>query len=231
MTPLSREQMAEKVAAWLPSGSVINLGIGIPGFINKYVRPEQNIVLQSENGIIHFEGLPAGMPEDTDCVDASKRPVSPLPGSSFIDANLSFALMRGGHLDIAVLGAFEVSEQGDIANWWTGEPNDVPGVGGAMDLASGAKLIWVVMEHTTRDGKPKIVRKCSYPLTAPRVVSRIFTDLAVIDITPRGLVVVDIIDGLTPVELQARTGAALTFADKIAAAPVTESRVSLAPGI
>ncbi|RTL52484.1 MAG: 3-oxoacid CoA-transferase subunit B [Bradyrhizobiaceae bacterium] len=224
MTPLSREQLAEKVAAWLPPGSVINLGIGIPGLINKYVRPEQEIILQSENGIIHFEGLQAGQKEDTDSVDASKRPVSILPGGAYIDAGLSFALMRGGHIDVTVLGAFEVSEKGDIANWWTGEEDDVPGVGGAMDLASGAKSIWVVMEHMTRGGQSKIVRQCSYPLTAPRVVSRIFTDLAVLDVEPQGLVVVDMIDGLTRSELQKRTAAPLIFMDASAAA--TGHRVS-----
>ena len=211
MKPFTREELAARVARALPHGAVVNLGIGMLGLVSGFVRPEQDIILQSENGILNFEGLPEGMEPDYDCIDASKRPIAALPGAAFIDVMMSFGLMRGGHLDVAVLGAFEVSAHGDLANWWTGRPGDVPGVGGAMDLACGAKAIWAMMEHTTKEGAPKIVDACSYPLTAPRVITRIFTDLATIDVTRSGLVVVDTVAWITPEELQARTDAPLRF--------------------
>ncbi len=213
MTPLTRDDIARRVARALPHGAVVNLGIGLPGLVSRYVEPARDIVLHSENGIINFAGLPDGGAADHDSIDASKRPVTVLPGGSYLDVALSFGLMRGGHLDVAVLGAFEVSARGDLANWWTGKPGDVPGVGGAMDLACGAKSIWVMMEHTTRDGLPKLVECCSYPLTAPAVVDRIFTDLAVLDVTPDGLRVCESVAGLDPAELQARTGTRLIFSD------------------
>jgi 3-oxoadipate CoA-transferase beta subunit len=211
MTPLSREAVAERLARDLPQGAVVNLGIGMPGLVAKYVAAEQDVMLQSENGILHFEALPAGVEPDMDSIDASKKPIAVLPGGAYLDVMTSFGLMRGGHLDIAVLGAFEVSAAGDLANWWTGRPDDVPGIGGAMDLACGAKSIWAIMEHTSKDGLPKIVERCSYPLTAPRVVSRIFTDLAILTITPQGVRVVEKLDGLSNEELQARTGTRLLF--------------------
>ncbi len=211
MKPFTRDELAERVARALPSGAVVNLGIGMPGLVSGHVRREQDIILQSENGILNFEGLSEGDEPDYDCIDASKRPIKALPGTAFIDVMTSFGLMRGGHLDVAVLGAFEVSAAGDLANWWTGKPGDVPGVGGAMDLACGAKAIWAMMEHTTKEGAPKIVAACSYPLTAPRVITRIFTDLATIDVTPDGLVVLDTVPWISPEELQARTAAPLDF--------------------
>lgn len=211
MKTLSREDVARRVAASLPPGAVVNLGIGMPSLVSLFVAGQQDIVLQSENGILNYEGLPEGTEPDYDCIDASKKPIGIRPGGAFIDVMTSFGLMRGGHLDVAVLGAFEVSEQGDLANWWTGEPNDVPGIGGAMDLACGAKSIWAMMEHTTKDGRPKVVEACSYPLTAPRVVSRIFTDLAVIDVTPEGLRVLEKVAWISNEELQAKTGAQLRF--------------------
>lgn len=211
MTPLSRDDIARRVARALPYGAVVNLGIGLPGLVSRYVEPAQDIVLHSENGIINFAAVPDGVAADPDSIDASKRPVTVLPGGSYLDVALSFGLMRGGHLDVAVLGAFEVSARGDLANWWTGQPGDVPGVGGAMDLACGAKSIWVMMEHMTRDGQPKLVESCSYPLTAPAVVDRIFTDLAVLDVTPDGLCVRACVPGLEPSELQARTATRLIF--------------------
>ncbi|WP_267428679.1 3-oxoacid CoA-transferase subunit B [Methylobacterium sp. GC_Met_2] len=213
MTPLSRDDIARRVASALPLGAVVNLGIGLPGLVSRYVEAAQDIVLHSENGIINFAASPDGGTADHDSIDASKRPVTVLPGGSYLDVALSFGLMRGGHLDVAVLGAFEVSARGDLANWWTGQPGDVPGVGGAMDLACGAKSIWVMMEHTTRDGLPKLVDRCSYPLTAPAVVDRIFTDLAVLDVTPEGLCVRELVAGLKPDELQARTATRLIFSD------------------
>ena len=211
MKPLSREAVAQRLARDLPHGAVVNLGIGMPGLVAKYVGKEQEVILQSENGILHFEALAADIEPDMDSIDASKKPIAVLPGGAYIDVMTSFGLMRGGHLDIAVLGAFEVSAAGDLANWWTGQPDDVPGIGGAMDLACGAKSIWAIMEHTAKDGRPKIVERCAYPLTAPRVISRVFTDLAVLDITPQGIRVVEKIDGLGNEELQSRTGAKLLF--------------------
>ncbi len=213
MTPFTREELAARVARALPYGAVVNLGIGMPGLVSGHVLPEQDIILQSENGILNFRGLSEGTAPDYDCIDASKRPIEALPGSAYIDVMTSFGLMRGGHLGVAVLGAFEVSAAGDLANWWTGRPGDVPGVGGAMDLACGAKAIWAMMEHTTKDGMPKIVEACSYPLTAPGVITRIFTDLATIDVTPDGLVVLDTVEGLSPSELQACTAAPLRFVE------------------
>lgn len=211
MKPLTREAVAERVARSLPQGAIVNLGIGMPGLVSKYVRHEQDVILQSENGILHFAATPVGIEPDMDSIDASKKPITVLPGGAYIDVMTSFGLMRGGHLDIAVLGAFEVSAAGDLANWWTGQPDDVPGIGGAMDLACGAKSIWAMMEHTTKDGRPKVVGACSYPLTAPKVISRIFTDLAILDITPQGVLVIDKLDWLTESELQARTGTKLLF--------------------
>lgn len=211
MKTLSREDVARKVASALPSGAVVNLGIGMPSLVSRYVVAQQDVILQSENGILNYEGLPEGAEPDYDCIDASKRPIAIRDGGVFIDVMTSFGLMRGGHLDVAVLGAFEVSAHGDLANWWTGDAQDVPGIGGAMDLACGAKSIWAMMEHTTKDGRPKIVETCSYPLTAPRVISRIFTDLAIIDVTPAGLRVLEMVDWISNEDLQARTEARLHF--------------------
>ncbi len=208
---LSREDVAGKVASALPAGAVVNLGIGMPALVSHYVAAQRDIVLQSENGILHFEGLPEGAEPDYDCIDASKRPIVVREGGAYIDVMTSFGLMRGGHLDVAVLGAFEVSSKGDLANWWTGDPQDVPGIGGAMDLACGAKSIWAMMEHTTKEGRPKIVETCAYPLTASKVITRIFTDLATIDITPVGLRILDKVEWISNEELQARTAAPLTF--------------------
>lgn len=207
MTPLTREQMASRLGRAIPPGAFINLGIGMPTMVAKYVTQESGVTLHSENGILGFGGPPPEAEIDWDLTDAGKRPVTMLEGGSYFDSALSFALMRGGHLDVAVLGGFEVSAKGDLANWWTGQPDDVQGVGGAMDLASGAKEIWVIMEHRTRDGRPKMVESCSYPLTAAGVVTRVFTDLAVFAVTPDGLVVEEIVAGLDLAGLQALTGA------------------------
>lgn len=215
MSPLSRNELARRIARALPRQAYVNLGIGMPGLVSHYMAAEQDVVLQSENGILNYQGLPDGEDPDHDCIDASKRPVTVCPGGCFMDVVTSFGLMRGGHLDVAVLGAFEVSRTGDLANWSTGQADDVPGIGGAMDLACGAKAIWAMMEHVTRDGRPKVVEVCSYPLTAPRVVTKIFTDLAVMDVVDGGLVVREMVEGLDRASLQARTGAALSFADDV----------------
>ena len=215
MTPLSREAIARRIAGALPPKSYVNLGIGMPGLVSRFIAPEQGVILQTENGILHFQGLTNSQRADPDCIDASKRPVAIVPGGCYMDVCTSFAMMRGGHIDVAVLGAFEVSEAGDLANWSTGVDDDVPGIGGAMDLACGAKAIWVMMEHVTRDRRPKIVEACSCPLTARGVVSRVFTDLAVMDVTRGGVLVRAMVDGLSRAQLQERTGARLSFADVV----------------
>jgi 3-oxoadipate CoA-transferase beta subunit len=207
MTPLTREQMASRLGRAIPPGAFINLGIGMPTMVAKYVTRESGVTLHSENGILGFGGPPPEAEIDWDLTDAGKRPVTMLEGGSYFDSALSFALMRGGHLDVAVLGGFEVSAKGDLANWWTGTPGEVQGVGGAMDLASGAKEIWVLMEHRTRDGRPKLVETCSYPLTAAGVVTKVFTDLAVFAVTPSGFLVEEMVAGLDLAGLQAVTNA------------------------
>ncbi len=209
MTPWTRTQMAARLARDIPSGTFINLGIGMPSLVARHIPPDADITLHSENGLLQFGGPPEPGQEDTDLVDAGKNPVTLRPGAAFFDSALSFAMMRGGHLDIAVLGGFEVSAQGDLANWWTGTPGDPQGVGGAMDLASGAAQIWVLMEHRTKVGAPKVVERCTYPLTARRVVTRIYTDLAVIDVTPDGLLVRDLAPDVTIEALQSVTAARL----------------------
>lgn len=211
MTPLTRDQIAHRIARELKPGWYVNLGIGMPGLVSNFTAPDQDMFLQSENGILHYQGLAPGLTPDFDCIDASKRPVTVKPGGCYMDVSTSFGLMRGGHLDVAVLGAFEVSQAGDLANWSQGHAEDVPGVGGAMDLACGAKAIWAMLEHTTKKGSPKIVKSCSYPLTARGVVSRIFTDLAMIDVGPAGLIVREMVDGLSRDGLQSRTDAPLSF--------------------
>jgi 3-oxoadipate CoA-transferase beta subunit len=209
MTPLTRDQMAARVARALPKGGFVNLGIGMPSLVARHITPSQDVTLHSENGILLFGTPPPEDEADTDLVDASKNPVTILPGGSYFDSALSFAIMRGGHLDAAILGGFEVSARGDLANWWTGAADDPHGVGGAMDLACGAREIWVMMDHQTRDGRPKIVEKCRYPLTAQGVVTRIFTNLAMITVTANGLQVEEMVEGLDFAGLQARTDARL----------------------
>ena len=205
-----RKQMAAKVAADIADGSVVNLGIGLPTLVANFLPAGREVVLHSENGVIGMGPAPADGAEDYDLINAGKQPVTLLPGGSFFHHADSFAMMRGGHLDVCVLGAFQVAANGDLANWHTGAADAIPAVGGAMDLAIGAKQTWVMMEHTTKGGDAKIVERCSYPLTGVGCVARIYTDLAVIDVTPRGLVVRESVDGLSLDELQARTGAVLT---------------------
>ena len=209
MIPLTRDQIARRVARALPGGSFVNLGIGLPDLVPNHIPEDREIILHSENGILNLGPRPPAGQEDWNLINAGKQPVTLLPGGSFFDSALSFAIMRGGHLDISVLGAFQVSQAGDLANWSTGAADDIPAVGGAMDLAVGAREIWVMMEHTSRHGHPRIVRNCTYPLTAPSVVCRIFTDLAVIARTAAGLVVEEIVPGLTMAELQRKTDAPL----------------------
>jgi 3-oxoadipate CoA-transferase beta subunit len=209
--PLSRTQMAARAAQDIPEGWYVNLGIGIPTLISDHVPMDREVILHSENGILGMGPLAPKDAIEPWLVNAGKQYVTLRKGGSYCHHADSFAMIRGGHLDLCVLGAFEVAENGDIANWATSENDTAPAVGGAMDLAAGAKRLWVLMEHTTKDGRPKLVRRCSYPLTALGCVKRVYTNLAVLDVTARGFVVVDMLPGLSRTELQARTEAELHF--------------------
>lgn len=209
MQKLTREQMAARVARDIPEGAYVNLGIGLPTLVANALPPEREVILHTENGLLGMGPAPARGEEDWDLINAGKQAVTALPGAAFFHHADSFAMMRGGHLDICVLGAFQVSEAGDLANWHTGAPDAIPAVGGAMDLAIGAKKTWVMMEHVTKEGSPKLVSACTYPLTGKACVARIYTDLAVIDVTANGFRAIDVVPGLDFAELQRLTGAAL----------------------
>jgi 3-oxoadipate CoA-transferase, beta subunit len=213
--PLARSQLARCVASDFPDGVYVNLGIGMPTQIARCLPEGREIILHSENGIL---GMGPGATEelsDVDLINASKEQVSLLPGASICDQVVSFTMMRGGHLDISVLGGYQVTPEGDLANWDTGAPDAIPAVGGAMDLAIGARQVWVMMEHTTKRGEPKIVERCTYPLTGAKLVDRIYTDLARIDVTPQGLVVQAMVEGLDAGTLQGLTGTPLAFAERV----------------
>jgi 3-oxoadipate CoA-transferase, beta subunit len=203
--PLDRTGLARKVAADIPEGWVVNLGIGVPTLVADYVPADREVIFHSENGVL---GIGPKPPEDQIerwLINAGKQYVTLRSGGSYFHHADSFAMIRGGHLDLCVLGAFEVSETGDIANWTTLSTEIAPAVGGAMDLAVGAQRLWVVMEHVTKDGRPRLVQKCSYPLTAPQAVKRVYTNLAIFDITQDGFKLLDMVTGLTLTELQAVT--------------------------
>jgi len=205
----TRDQMAARVARDIPEGAYVNLGIGLPTLVANHLPAEREIVLHSENGVLGMGPAPAPGCADPDLINAGKQPVTLLPGGSYFHHADSFAMMRGGHLDICVLGAFQVSAAGDLANWHTGEPDAIPAVGGAMDLAIGAKRVFVMMEHLTKTGESKIVERCTYPVTGLACVTRIYTDLAVIDVDCDGLVVTDVVPGLPFDELARLTGVPL----------------------
>lgn len=207
---LSRKDMAARVAQDIPEGWYVNLGIGVPTMIADYIPADREVVIHSENGIVGMGPAPAPDAIDPWLINAGKQFVTLLPGGAYVHQADSFAIIRGGHLDLCVLGAFEVAESGDIANWATSSNDMAPAVGGAMDLSAGAKRVWVLMEHTTKDGRPRLVRNCAYPLTAKGVVKRIYTNLAVLDVTPEGFKVVEMIPGLSFDELQATTDAPLS---------------------
>ena len=209
MKRLNRDQMAARVARDIPEGAYVNLGIGLPTQVSNHLPTDREVFLHSENGILGMGPAAAPGQEDWDLVNAGKQAVTLLTGGAFFHHADSFAMMRGGHLDICVLGAFQVSAGGDLANWSTGGAEAIPAVGGAMDLAIGAKRTFVMMEHVTKSGEHKIVERCSYPLTGIGCVSRIYTDLAVIDVTLQGLVALEWVEGLSLAELQAMTGAPL----------------------
>jgi 3-oxoadipate CoA-transferase beta subunit len=202
MNKWTRDQIAQRVARDIPEGAYVNLGIGLPTKVANYLPPEREIFLHSENGLLGMGPAPAAGEEDPELINAGKEPVTLLQGGAFFHHGDSFAMMRGGHLDICVLGAFQVSQTGDLANWHTGAPDAIPAVGGAMDLAIGAKQVFVMMDHLTKSGECKLVPQCTYPLTGIECVDRIYTDLAVMDVTAGGLVVIDIVEGLAFEALQ-----------------------------
>ncbi|AVS75500.1 3-oxoacid CoA-transferase subunit B [Paracidovorax cattleyae] len=202
----SKDELARRVAQDIHEGAVVNLGIGQPTLVANHIPADREVILQSENGILGMGPAPVAGQEDYDLINAGKQPVTLLPGGAYFHHADSFAMMRGGHLDICVLGAFQVSATGDLANWSTGEPGAIPAVGGAMDLAIGAKQTWVMMDLLTKQGQSKIVGQCTYPLTGIGCVKRIYTDLATLACTPDGLVVIDAVQGLEHGELERLVG-------------------------
>ncbi len=207
--PLGRSGMAARVAQDIPGGWFVNLGIGIPTLIADHVPAEREVIFHSENGILGVGPAPPKHRENPWLVNASSQRVSLHPGGSFFDHAMSFAIVRGGHLNLCVLGGFQVAENGDLANWAQSASPGTGQIGGAMDLAVGAKEVWVVMEHTTKEGHARVLRRCTYPLTAPGCVTRVYTNLAALDVTERGFVVRDIIPGLSFEALQDKTEAKL----------------------
>ncbi len=207
-----KDELAARVAQDIPEGATVNLGIGQPTLVANHIPASREVLLHSENGILGMGPAPAKGLEDYDLINAGKQPVTLLPGGAFFHHADSFAMMRGGHLDICVLGAFQVSATGDLANWHTGEPGAIPAVGGAMDLAIGAKQTWVMMDLLTKQGQSKLVQTCSYPLTGIGCVKRVYTDLATLACTPQGLVVMDTVDGLGLEALSALIGLPLKAA-------------------
>jgi 3-oxoadipate CoA-transferase beta subunit len=202
----TKDQLAARVAQDIHDGAYVNLGIGQPTAVANHIPAGREVILQSENGILGMGPAPAAGEEDFDLINAGKQPVSLLRGGAYFHHADSFAMMRGGHLDICVLGAFQVSAKGDLANWSTGEPGAIPAVGGAMDLAIGAKQTWVMMDLLTKKGESKIVERCTYPLTGIACVKRIYTDLCTLECTPQGLKLVDAVDGLSHAELEKLIG-------------------------
>lgn len=212
VTPLTRNQLAWRAAQDLPEGAYVNLGIGIPTLAASYVPQGREVIFHSENGILGLGPAPNANEEDPNMIDAGKNLATLITGGVFMHHADAFLMIRGGHLDVSLLGAFEVSETGDLANWTTDDPDFPPGVGGAMDLAVGAKEIRVLMDHVSKKGEPRILKKCNLPLTAPGCVKRIYTNLAVIDVTPDGLLVLEMVPGMTLEKLQEMTEPNLTLA-------------------
>jgi 3-oxoadipate CoA-transferase beta subunit len=213
MTPLSRRQMAWRAAQDIGDGAYVNLGIGLPTLVSEFVPRDGEIVFHSENGILGMGPAPKPGEEDPDLINAGKGLTTLVPGGSFFHHNDAFLMIRGGHLDLALLGAFEVSEDGDLANYATNDPHFPPGVGGAMDLAAGAREVRVLVEHTTKNGEPRLRRRCTYPLTAQRCVKRVYTNLAVIDVTAEGMVVRELVEGMDLAALQAVSEPTLKLAN------------------
>jgi len=202
----SKEELARRVAQDIHDGAYVNLGIGMPTLVANHIPAGREVILQSENGILGMGPAPAAGEEDYDLINAGKQPITLLPGGAYFHHADSFAMMRGGHLDICVLGAFQVSATGDLANWSTGEPGAIPAVGGAMDLAIGAKQTWVMMDLLTKKGESKVVAQCTYPLTGIGCVKRIYSELATLECTLQGLKLIDKVDGLAHAELEKLVG-------------------------
>ena len=213
MKPLSRRQIAWRAAQDILDGAYVNLGIGLPTLVADFIPGDREIVFHSENGILGLGKAPAPEEVDPDLINAGKGAASLLAGGSFFHHNDAFLMIRGGHVDLSLMGAFEVSERGDLANWTTDDPGFAPGVGGAMDLAAGAREVRVLLEHTTKDGEPRLRHRCRYPLTAPQCVKRIYTNLAVVDVTPEGLVVREMVEGMSLATLQEATEPPLALAN------------------
>jgi 3-oxoadipate CoA-transferase beta subunit len=209
MQRMSREAMAARVARDIPEGAYVNLGIGLPTMVANFLPQDKDVFLQSENGLLGMGPAPAEEDVDWELINAGKQPVTLLAGGAFFHHGDSFTMMRGGHIDICVLGAFQVSVNGDLANWHTGAPDAIPAVGGAMDLAIGAKQVFVMMDLLTKSGESKLVPQCTYPLTGLGCVSRIYSDLAVFDVGQGGARVVEMVDGMTLDELRRLTGVPL----------------------
>lgn len=201
--------MARRVALDIPDGAYVNLGIGIPEMVAQFVPEGREVIFQTENGLLGMGPSPVASAEDPELINAGKKPVTAIPGAAYFHHADSFAMIRGGHIDICVLGAMQISAEGDLANWSTGERDAIPAVGGAMDLVAGVKKIFVVTEHTTKSGEPKIVAACTYPLTGKAVVDRIYTNLAIIDVTADRLVLTDLAQNITFEDVQKRTGTKL----------------------
>ncbi|MBC7378269.1 MAG: 3-oxoacid CoA-transferase subunit B [Burkholderiaceae bacterium] len=205
-TRRTKDQLAARVAQDIEEGATVNLGIGMPTQVANHIPASREVLLHSENGILGMGPAPAGGHEDYDLINAGKQPVTLLPGGAYFHHADSFGMMRGGHLDICVLGAFQVSATGDLANWHTGEPGAIPAVGGAMDLATGARQTWVMMDLLTKKGESKIVSACTYPLTGIACVKRVYTDVATLACTPQGLKLIDMVEGLKHAELEQLVG-------------------------
>lgn len=206
----NKDELAQRVARDIHDGAYVNLGIGMPTLVANHLPAGIEVILHSENGILGMGPAPAEGRQDYDLINAGKQPVTLLPGAAFFHHADSFAMMRGGHLDICVLGAFQVSATGDLANWHTGEKDAIPAVGGAMDLAVGARQTWVMMDLLTKRGESKIVERCTYPLTANACVKRIYSDLATLECTPQGLKLVDMVEGLDHAQLERLVGLPIT---------------------
>ena len=212
IAPLSRRQIAWRAAQDIADKLVVNLGIGMPVLVADYLRPDVDVFIQSENGVIGAGPLAPPERSDSDLVDAGSRRITLRPGAAIVESSWSFAMIRGGHVDLSILGAFEVAANGDLANWDMRLKDKGPLVGGAMDLAAGARAVWVMMEHTTRKGEPRLRQSCTLPLTAVRCVTDVYTDLAVIRVTPAGFLVREMLAGIDKADLEERTAAPLAFA-------------------
>jgi 3-oxoadipate CoA-transferase beta subunit len=225
MTGLTTDQIAWRVAQDIPDGAIVNLGIGMPERVAEFIPEGREFLLHSENGLLGMGPMPPKGEEDWNLINAGKKAVTLLPGGCYFHHADSFAMIRGGHIDICVMGAYQVAQNGDLANWSTGQPGAAPAVGGAMDLGASARAVFIFCSHTTKDGSPKLVERCAYPLTALGAVKRIFTELAVIDVTPAGFLLRETAPGISVDEIITRTGAPLSIAPDLAeiAAPALET--------